>query len=347
MLVSVLIPTFQRPAMIDRCLRHLDQRADSCAFEVVVGVDGATGETPEPVVPEGLRGRTRVVRFPRLGIIGVRRGLLELARGEIALWLNDDSLAQPGLIDGHAAMHRGAGTRVVSGGVDWQPVERPTLFDRVVQSTGLVFFRQSDDGTQDGAVGGAYRVDYRNCFGLNMSFPVGFARGAGGIPEIGEVYGYDDIELAHRLAASGAEIWRAPGARVVHDHRLSSGDVHRREYLLGRTAWHYAGVNPSFAMDLFGRNIRGADELAYCAAFLARERRDAQRLEASFLGLADLDADDAGLAVLPLLAEHWTLLKRYLWRWGLLDAARGIAARWSLLRDGPEWSGPEWSGSVG
>ena len=39
--------------------------------------------------------------------------------------------------------------------------------------------------------------------------------------------------------------------------------------------------------------------------------------------------------VLPALSNQWVMLKRYLWRWGLLDQAHDIPERWSLLSDAP------------
>lgn len=330
MRLSVLIPTYQRPDAIDNCLVHLARQSTDARFEIIVGIDG--DETPDPAVPEPIRRTTRLVRMPRLGVIGVRKELLRLATGETVLWLNDDSYAHPGLLDAHLSMHTSGhetqSPRVVSGAVQWKPIPTPYLFDRLVQSTGIIFFEQPPATDP-------HTITYRNCFGLNMSFPLEFARKAGGVPDIKETYGYDDIELAHRLGAAGAQIWRAPDALVTHDHRMTPLDIHRREYLLGRTAWLYAGANPRFASDLFGRDIRSDDELVYTRNYLQRERADAQRLERTFLDLDRQPASGATPDLLPVIAQQWTLLKRYLWRWGLLDAARGTPARWGTLADAP------------
>lgn len=345
MRLSVLIPTYQRPDRIERCLAALAADAESSQsdsaspppnFEVIVAIDGGLeppgSEHPDPAVPESIATNTRIVRLPRVGVIGARKELLRLAGGDIVVWLNDDSLARPGLKSGllraHTEMHTSDTPRVVSGRAVWVPAPQPDLFDRLVEDTDLVFFTQPRD-----ADGEPYRIDYRNCFGLNMSFPIALAREAGGLPEIAEVYGYDDIELAHRLEQAGAQIWRTTEAVVDHDHRYRPLDVVRREYLLGRTAWHYAGVNPGFCLDLFRRDIRSPEELEFCARAVERDRGDASRIERTFVGLASLPADAASPELLPTLAQHWTPLKRYLWRWGLLDAASGQPSRWAPLND--------------
>ena len=96
---------------------------------------------------------------------------------------------------------------------------------------------------------------------------------------------------------------------------------------LGRSAWLYTRRNAGFARDLFGRDINAPDELAYCRAFVHRERGSTKRLLASFERLADLDADVVDgphtAALLGLAYEQHLPLKRWMWRRGLLAAADG------------------------
>ncbi len=326
MRLSVLIPTHRRPEAINACLTRLASQRCAADFEIVVGLDGPEEETPHPETPGEIDHLTRVIRYPRLGLIGVRRGLLEAARGEIVLWLNDDAYAAPGLLEAHLRSHEEDPPRVITGRAAWKPIEHPDLFDRVVQETGLIFFPQPT-GSQ------ARPTDYRNCFGLNMSFPRDLARRVGGLARVPENYGYEDIELAWRLRRGGAELWYAPLALVTHDHRYRPSDLHRREYLLGRAAYAFARINPEFSDELFGRDVVAPTELEYARQALRRERGDALRVERSFLSLTGFGPDTAAPALLPVLAEHWVQLKRYLWRWGLLDASRGVAPRWGLLSE--------------
>lgn len=326
MKLSVHIPTYARPRTMERCLDHL-ARADLPALaEILVGLDGPESETPTPRIPDALAQCTRILRTPRSGMSGVRHRLFEISTGDIILWLNDDAYAHPDLLQQHLGMHSDTPARVVGGRARWMPVESPTLFDRLVHQTDLLFFRQPRDREN-----APYQTTCRNCYGLNLSFPREFAAASGGIPAVNEIYGYDDIELVHRLAGAGAEVWREPRAIVTHDHRFTPEDVHRREYMLGRTAWHYAGCCPEFTRALFGRDICADAELDYARASMLRERPDAERIERSFLGLADQPPDAVPDATLQMLCEHWIPLKRYLWRWGLTDAAENSPPRWSLL----------------
>lgn len=323
--LSVLIPTHRRPDAINRCLRCLENQCSGGRFEVVVGLDGNEDDTPLPDVPAGLVSNTRVRRFERVGLLRVRQGLLGQARGEIVLWLNDDAYAEPGLIESHMEGHRHpGGARVIAGRALWKPIADPSLFDRIVQGSDMVFFTQDDRRRV---------VDYRNCFGLNMSFPRELAIESGGIADVTEFYGYEDIELAWRMSRAGAECMYEPCAVVTHDHRYAPRDVHRREYLLGRAAYAFAHANPSFAKELLRSDLRELDTIERLATAIELSWRDAVRIERTFISLDQLPAEAVSEELLAVLAEHWVLLKRLLWRWGVLDASRGVDSRWSLLSE--------------
>lgn len=332
MRLSVIIPSFRRPSALAGCLERLSQQRCDAPFEILVGLDGDRAQTPDPTIPPSLSGRVRVIRYPKVGLIELRRRMLDEARGDLLLWLNDDAHAHPGLLRAHLEAHDAPRPRVIAGRAVWSPIERPDLFDAVVRETDLIFFRRL-------GASGLSPTDFRNCFGLNMSFPRTLAHQAGGIAQVSEAYGYEDIEFAWRLARAGAELCYAPEAVVIHDHRYRPLDVHRREYLLGRAAWCFAGANPEFALELFRRDIRDPETLGYFMQAQRHERRDAVRIERSFLALSSHTGGEASPELLPLLAEHWVPLKRYLWRWGVLDAADDREISWDTLavRDpGPE-----------
>ncbi len=329
MKLSVLIPTFERPAAINQCLIELGQQQCSESFEILVGIDGP--DTPDPVVPAKIAHQTQCVRLDRLGLIGVRRSLMNLAQGKIILWLNDDSHAQPSLLENHLQMHNDETNKVVGGAATWKPIPKPDVFDRLVQDTDLIFFQPKNQ--REPGKKAPHQTDYRNCFGLNMSFPRQLSEQVGGVAEASESYGYEDIEFVHRMIASGAQAWHTPKATVIHDHRYRPLDVHRREYLLGRAAWNYANLNPQFSIDLFKRDLRNPKELAYMDNALDHERLDAERIERSFLALDGMCPAAINGQMLEYLAEHWVLLKRYLWRLGVSDAAKGTPSQWSLLQN--------------
>jgi len=328
MKLSVNIPSYSRPEVLNNCLVHLSNQTIKHDVEILIGLDGPAELTPDPVVPKSIQAYTSITRFPKNGHIPIRNALLQQSQGDISLSMNDDSYASPDLFATHIAMHE-MGIRVVSGKSTWKIISSPTMFDRFIQESDLLFFEQDE-------ITSPVRTHYRNCFGLNMSFPRMLAVELGGFPEMVNCYGHEDIELAYRLEQAGAELWYQPQASVVHDHRYLPDDVLRREYQLGRASRKYAEYNPSFAIDLLKRDLLDPETIRYFVQTLKHEQRDAIRIEQSFRALSEAPPNEHDLAnprVLQLLEEHWVLLKRYLWRWGVVDSSYGLEPRWSLVKE--------------
>ncbi len=112
--VSVLVPTFRYAPKIARHLRAV--LADPATTEVVVVVDGCRDGTLE-VLAEMRAHDDRVVPLfvEHAGKSGALAAGLALARGEVCLLLDQDVLAGPGLVSGHARHHRDADHLVVVG----------------------------------------------------------------------------------------------------------------------------------------------------------------------------------------------------------------------------------------
>lgn len=327
MKLSVHIPTYRRPEAINNCLQAISTQCTGAVEEILIAVDDANDafNSSSIDIPEAIAKITRTLQFPKVGLITLRQEMLAQAQGDIVLWLNDDAYPETGFFEHHLEIHRQHNDCVVGGRSQWKPIQSPNLFDRLVQQSDLIFFEPPATTTPT-------QINYRNCFGLNMSFPRELAIKLGGIPSIPNTYGYDDIELAYRFEQASIPIFHQPLAIVTHDHRYSPTDVLRREYLLGQSALSFARQNPDFAQALFKRDITSRSELNYAQELLPRQYRDASRIEKTFISLEEQPYNTISSANLHLLTEHWILLKRYLWNWGLLDAANQQSSRWQLLQ---------------
>lgn len=327
--LSVIIPTRGRPAKLAACLDALapQLRPDD---EVVVAIDGEPyGPARDAATAGAAAERTRLIECPRAGYIPARRTLVGAARGEVLLSLNDDVVPAARLLDAHRRPHAERADVLITGPSPFKHVPEPTLFDRLVAESPLVFFPPPAPAPGES---GLVPVPFRHCFGLNMSARADSVRQVGSFHDLPDTYGYDDIELAFRLQRdAGVTLLFSHDAAVTHDHRLAPDDVLRREYELGRAAWAYARSNPAFTNEVFRRDIRDPEFLRACRAAMDVDRRDAERLERTFCSLAEFPADAASPQLLPAIAELWTTLKRYLWRWGLLDAHAHRPRGWHRL----------------
>lgn len=112
--VSVVIPTFHRRAFLPSVLAPV--LADPGTTEVVVVVDGARDGTLEDLrALEREDARVVPLFIENRGEGGARQAGLERAGSEVVLFLDDDVVARPGLVTGHAKRQRALRRTVVQG----------------------------------------------------------------------------------------------------------------------------------------------------------------------------------------------------------------------------------------
>ena len=320
--LSVLIPTCKRPAKIAACCDALGaQTLESSRFEVLIGVDGPdSGErnAVAQVLPEA-----RVEVFEHAGPAATRNRLIAHARGDILLLLNDDVAPHPECLGVHVAAHRSSpgSPSMILGAAPWRIHQPDRLFDRLVRETSMIFFYDRMAGDCDRERD--HDWGFRHAWTLNLSILRETMKESGGFDDSLPCACYEDLEWAWRLSCMGVSLRFRPEAIVVHDHRYEPEQYLARERTLGREALRLERASPDCARAMFGRSLSSVDEIAYSRAFVERERRDVERLERSFIGLADLpasavDGPNAG-RLIELLYQQHLLVKRWHWRSGLLD----------------------------
>lgn len=327
--MSVLIPTYRRPAKLGACLRALRaQSPGTPSFEVLVGVDGGDEGVSAGAAREAWGVGTAagdapgltVLDLPKGGPGAVRNALAARAKGTITLLLNDDVIPAPDLVRAHAEAQAAlASPAFVLGDTPWVVHTPDRLFDQLIRETSMVFFydRMRADAHDAGRDWG-----FRHAWTLNLSLPTAVLRERRFL-EIDGTYGYDDVEFAWRC---GLAVLYRPEAVARHDHRMEPEEYLAREYLLGRTAWVYATRSPEMARALFRRDILAPEEVGETRRLLREGEDEARRLRAWFLRLATRPAGMTPEGVRTLYETHLPL-KRWAWRRGLLDAIDGVPSR--------------------
>lgn len=333
---TVLIPTCGRADKIRQCVRLLGQQTvDASRFEVLVGVDGPDVGI-EPMLREfwvGPRSHLSVRTFSQRGQAGVRNALLEEARGESLIFLNDDMRPEPMLVEAHLSAQRELSSvgrpTIVVGDSPWIVHEFDRLFDLLVRETSMIFFYDRMRAAQD-----ARQRDwgFRHAWMLNLSIPTWAVRQVGGLTEFPSTYGFEDDELAWRLRERfGSQVRYRPDAVAWHDHRYEPSGYLQREYRLGYAALGFAQAAPECARELFGRDLLDEAEAAYTRQFVERERAGAQRALGPFGQLAHMPAGFANgpfaQELIDVCYSQHLPLKRWFWRSGLLDALAGAEQR--------------------
>ncbi len=287
--ISVVVPTVGRADVLARCLAALAaQTLPADAFEVVVVDDSPAGDAPI-APPPGLA--ARVHRSRGCGAAVARNEGAAQARGALVLFIDDDLIAAPDLLERHLAHHAQAPADAVVIGCSPPRPPRPGLaalgaalwwedqFRMLEQAVALTFTE---------ALSGNVSLA-RTAFVERWPFDVGFR----GVRR-------EDWEWGYRLLEGGAQLRYAPDALAAHEYELSAGARLRACRLEGRGDVLLATRHPQAAAALPLAHLRSTTW-----------RRPLRRAFATLLGDPRADA-----LVLPLL--------------DLLERAR-LRGAWSAL----------------
>ena len=161
-LLSVVIPTRDRPERLRENLLALAQQEAGDAFEVIVVDDGSAAKLTAitanlPSLPYNLR----LERQPPQGPAAARNLGIRLARGQRILLLGDDTRPAPGCLQQH--LSAGASEKAVQGYIDWDPEQEITPLMHFLAPAGPQFYFK---GLKDGAP-----ISFRAVLGANFSAP--------------------------------------------------------------------------------------------------------------------------------------------------------------------------------
>lgn len=112
--VSVVVPTHRRAHILERVLAPLID--DPACDELIVVVDGDGDGTMRLLAGLAEREpRLRAIRTDGVGDMAAREAGARTARGDLLVFIDDDVVAEPGLVSGHARRHQRGDADLVLG----------------------------------------------------------------------------------------------------------------------------------------------------------------------------------------------------------------------------------------
>jgi glycosyltransferase involved in cell wall biosynthesis len=201
--VSVVVCTYNGSRTLDGCLASLE-KLHYPDYEVVVVNDGSTDSVPE------IAARYPYIRYhaqPNRGLSVARNVGMELARGEIVAYTDDDCFADPDWLYFLVAKLLETGATGV-GGPNLLPTTDGPVASCVSASPGTPAHILIDDNVAE------------HVPGCNMAFWADRLRAIGGFDPVYTKAG-DDVDLCWRLQADGDHIVYAPAAVVWHHRRAT------------------------------------------------------------------------------------------------------------------------------
>jgi GT2 family glycosyltransferase/peptidoglycan/xylan/chitin deacetylase (PgdA/CDA1 family) len=210
-LVSVVIPSFNRRERLRVCLEALSrQTLDPEKFEVVVVDDGSSDGTHEMVSTLSTPFRLRIVRQANGGPAAARNAGVEQSAGRWCLFLDDDIVVAPNVIEEHLRFHLsspgmiGLGKITLAQAADADPLARS--------------FAEGWHRRNEALSAGERPVTWEDCFTGNLSVSREAILRVGGFDP--RFRRGEDVEFGYRLEAAGLVFhYLREAVAVQHDQK--------------------------------------------------------------------------------------------------------------------------------
>jgi len=221
MVITVVIPTYNRRESLAHCLESLFQQTyPRDQFEINIVVDGSTDSTLDYLKQLTFPCAHQVLEQPNQGQASARNTGMRAAHGKYVLLIDDDFVCDSPLIEEHVNAHT-ASNLAVLGPIchDLSDASLPAIaIDREIRP----FYERHRDGEQPSAWlppnSSLEREVLLSCGGYDEQF--GSAR--------------EDTELGLRLADHGVRFKYVPSAIVHQRYQKSADDLAREAAWFGR-----------------------------------------------------------------------------------------------------------------
>lgn len=195
--LSVIIATRNRAAWLPTCLTHLEQQTFPAAgFEIVVADCGSEDNTCSILdrFASGSPVRIRPMTARSDHFAAARNEAVVASAGRLLLFLADDELASPRLVENHVRAHDAS---PVAGCLMGTINRHPQLPAETVTRH---YFRRTQEG-----YGSPDAIPYTNWTASNFSLPRALFDLHGGYVDDGRFLTLEHVELAYRMSGSGVE----------------------------------------------------------------------------------------------------------------------------------------------
>jgi glycosyltransferase involved in cell wall biosynthesis len=229
---SIIIPTYNRRVILRKALLALAKNTIPLQeFEVVVVDDGSTDGTGDMIDTLEVPYNLVYERQERRGPASARNRAIRLAQGEIMIFIDSDIIVVPDFVGAHLEAHNRSGVVAVGLVVHTNDLENPDSASFRITDMSRAFF----------ATG-------------NVSVAKEYLLEVGLFDEAFDQYGWEDLELGHRLQKLGLQRVKVPRAIGYHYKKpltVASIPQHRqRERERGRMAVVFYERDPCWATRL-------------------------------------------------------------------------------------------------
>jgi len=238
--LSVIIPTHKRAAILRKCLEQLEGQTVARDLEVIVVSDGHDAETVKQMADDRWQVAVRFLEIPKSQQGAARNQGIRAARGEYCLFIGDDIFLAPNACEVHLKTHDQSPIAVL-GFTTWDPSVGITPVMRWLERTGWQFGYGKIARYAHAFI--PRELQHRFTYTSHLSLPTTIALE---IPFRDDItsYGWEDIEWGLRLRDAGVRLFYDPSARALHHHHVTLEESLARMETLGRSVVSLSRLNP-------------------------------------------------------------------------------------------------------
>lgn len=219
--LSVIIPTCDRPKILEKVLNSLEKQTyPQEKFEIIVIDDGSATGNQEKIknLIEKLKVKSLFLKQNHSGPAAARNKGVKAANGKIVLIINDDTVADLNLIRRHFEFHRKhpAGKFGLLGYVTWHSDLVVTPFMNWLEDGGPYFSFGEIEGKEAG---------WERLWTCNVSLKRDFLLKNGLFDEEFPYAAWEDVELGYRLGKKGLRLFYEKKAIGYHYHPTTVSSI--------------------------------------------------------------------------------------------------------------------------
>jgi len=265
--VSVVIPTYQRKASVERALAALcHQEFPAAQFEAIVSIDGSEDGTRESVAAFRAPYAIDCIWGPRRGRAAACNAGIRAARGALIVLLDDDMEPASRFLESHVRAHDSGQPRGVLGAV---PVAIGPESPPVTRFIADRFARHLEKLARPG-----HRISIRDFYSGNFSIGRDLLLRVGLFDEGIKEYGNEDGELAIRLLEAGVELTYSAEALARQHYQKDFRGLASDKMAAGRTSVVSAMSHPESVQEMrIGTYRRGRPKWRLLRAVLLAASR--------------------------------------------------------------------------